>query len=278
MRKIPLAIENNKKVVIFGASGFIGGFLNQYLKQMGFRNICTPSLRQEIPKNVSFDIGFWCIGKTANFRDSTTETVDAHVTLLNAVLSQNQFGRFVLLSSTRVYQWSNHTYPTAPLPSQPLVPDDLYNISKLLSENIVTQYHPKNSLIIRVSNIVGPMEETRNTFIGQLLRAIEKGRLILETTLDSEKDYLWISQAIQKIYEQGFSKKIGVTNIGGGQNISNAKWIEALEKKFQFFWSVSDHAQQTIFPKIKLDACYKIEPHNEPIVKVCATTKIRPKT
>lgn len=277
MRKTPLVIENNKNVVIFGASGFIGGYLNQYLEKMGFKNVSTPALRQEIPKRRIFDIGFWCIGKTANFRDSTIETLDAHVNLLNAVLSNNEFGRFVLLSSTRVYQWSGDTHPSAPITLQPSMTDDLYNISKLLGESLVTQHLPEKSLILRVSNILGPAEETRNTFIGQLLRAIEKGTLILDTTLDSEKDYLWISSAIQQIYEQGFSEKTGVLNIGGGQNISNEEWIAALERKFQFCWSVSDIAKRTIFPRIELDDSCKITALIDPIINVCATTQIRAK-
>jgi len=128
-----------------------------------------------------------------------------------------------------------------------------------------------------VSNILGPAEETRDTFIGQLLRAIEKGTLILETTLDSEKDYLWISSAIQQIYEQGFSEKTGVLNIGGGQNITNEEWIAAFERKFQSCWSVSDIAKRTIFPRIELDDSYKIARFNDPIINVCATTQIRAK-
>ena len=277
MRKISLAKENNKNVAIFGASGFIGGCLNQFLRDFGFDNICTPNLRQEIPKNMTFDIGFWCVGKTANFRDNTVETIDAHVNLLSTVLSNNQFGRFVLISSTRVYQGSVNTYPSEPLTLQPLMADDIYNISKLLGESLVKRYCPKNSLVLRVSNILGPMEEKRDTFIGQILRAIEKGTLTLGTTLDSEKDYLWISSAMQQIYEHGFSERIGVMNIASGENISNERWILEFEKRFQFCWSVSDVARRTIFPKIELDDSFKIKLYDEPIRNVCTTTQIKAK-
>ena len=255
----------------------MGRGLNQYLKKMGCNNIYRPDLRRETPKNMTFDIGFWCIGKTANFRDDIVETIDAHVNLLNTVLSNNEFGRFVLISSTRVYQWSGATHPSAPVTLRPLMADDLYNISKVLSESLVVQHCPTNSLILRVSNILGPMEEKRNTFIGQLLRAIEKGTLVLDTTLDSEKDYLWISSAMQQICEYGFSEKTGVANIASGQNISNRRWILAFEGKFQFCWSVSDIAKRTIFPRIEIDGTYNIESHDEPIGKVCATTQIKAK-
>jgi nucleoside-diphosphate-sugar epimerase len=189
---------------VLGAGGFIGSHLARVL-EAGGRTVSTPARGEPL---VGRDLGavFYCIGLTSDFRTRPYDTVEAHVGLLSHVLEHCDFTSLVYLSSTRIYRrLAGHVTEDEPMPMVAEDPDDLYGISKILGESLgFSSSRPFK--VARLSNVYGADRGSRN-FLGSLIEdAIGTGRIVLETALDSRRDYLAVDEAARiliRIAEDG---------------------------------------------------------------------------
>ena len=97
-------------LVILGANGWIGSHLAAYLVSRGEAPLLVDKSNIEEWLSAPYPVKklFYCIGLTSDFRDKPYETVEAHVSLLSKVIQVKDIDKFVYLSSTRVYQGSDH--------------------------------------------------------------------------------------------------------------------------------------------------------------------------
>ena len=141
------------RYTILGGRGFIGTRLATHLRSLG-HEVWVPE--RDDPAMFSAPLGrvFYCIGLTADFRQRLLDTVDAHVCLLNRVLRSGNFDSLLYLSSTRVYAGAGSTHEGANLVVSPLLPGDLYNLSKLMGESVcLASGGPAK--VVRLSNVYG---------------------------------------------------------------------------------------------------------------------------
>ena len=234
-------------VTVIGANGFIGRHLVAHLRARG--HPCWSPERGS-PELFTRSLGtvLYCAGLTADFRSQPFATVEAHVGLLSRVLQRAQFDRLVYLSSTRVYQDADRdtnaqgtqsaeatdaagaagaAQESQVLRVAPLQPEQLYNLSKLLGESLVLSCAPSNC-VVRLSNVFGPGMSEQN-FLGALLCQAKQSReLTLASGLTSEKDYIWIDDAVAALAalatERGADGALlqGIVNVGSGSNLSHA--------------------------------------------------------
>ncbi len=89
------------RYTVLGATGFIGMRVAALARSLG-HNVCCPSRDENLDGR---DLGhvIYSIGITADFRRRPHDTVTAHVTKLQEVLTRTSFDSLVYLSSTRVY-------------------------------------------------------------------------------------------------------------------------------------------------------------------------------
>jgi nucleoside-diphosphate-sugar epimerase len=90
---------------VFGASGFIGGRVVAGLRASGTECL-TPARSDDAVFERDLGHVIYCIGYTADFRQNRSETIEAHVSRLNEVLSKGRFESLLYLSSTRIYSRS----------------------------------------------------------------------------------------------------------------------------------------------------------------------------
>lgn len=156
------------KFTIFGANGFIGSHLVNYLKQ---NNIPYFSPSRDDPTIFQQQLGhvIYCIGLTGNFRHRVVDTVQAHVCKLLDILTNTQFDSWLYLSSTRVYLNSENTQENAMLKVDPSQVDYLYNISKMMGESVCLANPPKVR-IARLASVYGPNNAPHH-FLNAVLRA-----------------------------------------------------------------------------------------------------------
>ena len=82
--------------------------------------------------------------------------------------------------------------------------------------------------IIRPSNVVGTSAPS-NLFIPSLIKeAVETGKIVLHSTLDSEKDYMYIDDLVELIPKIIFSDKFQIYNIASGYNIPSKEIINEI--------------------------------------------------
>lgn len=215
------------KATVFGAQGFVGRHLVAHLRERGF---AVYSVVRDDTSWRGEDLGhvFYCFGLTADFRSRPFETIDAHVSVLIDVLRGARFEALVYLSSTRVYARSRSTDEAAPLPVVPGDPDDLYNLSKLMGEAACLGSGVANARIARLSNVFGDDTTSRNFLTSVVRAAAEQGHIQLATALDSEKDYIWIGDAVAALEAIATRGPEPITNVAFGANTTHREIMTAL--------------------------------------------------
>ncbi|MDN5928746.1 MAG: NAD-dependent epimerase/dehydratase family protein [Hyphomicrobiales bacterium] len=136
----------------------------------------------------------------------------------------------VYLSSTRVYQRCTETSEGAVLSVRPDIPSDLYNLSKLMGESLCLTSGIDRVAIARLSNVIGPNEGRRNTFLGALCREARGGQIVLQSAPNSAKDYIWIDDAVRSLVELTTGASEGIVNVASGQQITHVAWSDAIAR------------------------------------------------
>jgi nucleoside-diphosphate-sugar epimerase len=219
------------KVTVVGNAGFIGGALARKLRATGC-DMYLPSradLADGAPKG-GWGMLVWAAGLTASFRQRPFDTVRAHVSDLATLLAGRLPDGVVYLSSTRVYMRASGTLETAAVPSYSADPSDLYNISKLMGESLCLNSGLDRVKIARLSNIIGPNEGARDTFLGALCREAKQGRILVQTDPASQKDYLWIEDAANYLAAMTTGDESGVFNVARGVQTSHQEWADAIAR------------------------------------------------
>ncbi len=235
---------------ILGGTGYIGRHLASTLHELG--EPCWIPERGE-PEIFSRSLGivYYCIGLTADFRIRPFETVDSHVCVLKKILEQADFEQLIYLSSTRLYSKSELALESEMQKVASFNKDNLYNISKLMGESLVLSSE-RNCQVVRLSNVIGHQIGEGN-FIGMLIKeAKENRKIILQTSLNSEKDYIWIDDAVNALVAIAKKRKKGIYNIASGKNIRH-KFIAGLFENIGIAVTVAKDSPTIIFPKISIN-------------------------
>lgn len=250
-------------ITVLGASGFIG---SQIIKKLIFGSLpfYAPSREESIFNKDLGDV-IYCIGLTADFRTKPFETINAHICKLNEVLSKCSFNSLTYLSSTRVY--INSTQPIAYEDDKLLIDvmdaDDLYTLSKLTGERLCLS-SGKQTKIIRLSNVVGKDDSNIN-FLSSIINTIKKEKaVLLQQSLSSSKDFVFIDDVVDAILKIVFSGKHQLYNVASGQNTTNESILVELQKYFNYNFSVKEPSTEKVFPNISIQ-------------KICSEFNFRPK-
>jgi nucleoside-diphosphate-sugar epimerase len=239
---------------VLGASGYIGSHLVTELNKRKLE-VWAPSKKSA--KIFERDLGtiFYCIGLTADFRNKRHETIDAHVSYLSKILKIAKFDQIIYLSSTRLYLDQPNGYENGSFNLNPIHTDEIYNISKLLGENLVLGSDQENK-VVRLSNVIGPSMGAEN-FIGSILNeAVNTGSVLFRTPPSFAKDYIWIDDVIEALIMVSSEKK-DIYNIASGTNFTNkqfALWLNKNGINVKFKTNVTSQK----FPKINIEKLTKV--------------------
>ena len=230
---------------VFGSSGHIGRAIVRELRQRG-ETVLTPPRGQE---QFSEPLGhvIYAIGLTADFRQHLTETVEAHVALLNRLLPTLPFTSFLYLSSTRVYAGSREAVvdETSALTLAPSL-DGVYNGSKLLGESLCMAQQNAQVRVARLSNVYSP-EMGDGSFLGMVLKATTAGEATIRQSPETAKDYIDRDDAVRWLLQIAQHGKQRLYNVCSGRLISHADLASSLQSisGYPLRFSVSDAAVQT---------------------------------
>lgn len=236
---------------VLGASGFVGSNLVRWL---GERNIsCWSPSRGEVLLGNPLGHVIYCIGLTADFRARPFDTVRAHVCRLPEILEQGEFESFLYLSSTRVYAAACAGAEDTSLVVDPVQPDDLYNISKIMGEALCLSSKRSGVRVARLSNVYG-RDFSSNNFLSSIFRdAIRHNRVLLRTSMESEKDYISVQDVISLLPRIALAGKHRIYNVASGINTSNGAIVQQLQRITGCAIEVGDEAPTVRFPTISID-------------------------
>jgi len=242
------------KFTILGSTGFIGSHLVKFLQNKEIE--ChVPDLRKDNIFDDDLGNVIYAIG-VSDFLNRPFDAVDAHVCLLKKLLEKSKFESFVYLSSGRPYYQSSSTHEENELKVNPNNPNDLYNISKIMGESLCVSCGKDNVKIVRPSNVVG-INSPPNLFVQSIINdAINKNKILLRSTLDSEKDYVYIDDVVDMIYKISTKGKSNIYNIAMGKNTKSKEIVDKIVSITGCDIEISKDAKRFSSPLISIDKLY----------------------
>ena len=233
---------------IFGSTGFIGSSLARWLEARSLP--CRKPARDEEPREEDLGHVVYCIGLTGDFRFHRHETVEAHVCKVERLLEAGNFQSFTYLSSTRLYRHG-------PSPAgegnrllvDPTDADDIYNVSKAMGESLLLS-STKPVKVIRLSHVYGLDWGSRGFLSAVLTQAVQKGRVVLQSSMESERDYVSIEDVLDLIFRISTGGAHRVYNVASGRNVTNRQIVSRLTELTGCDVEVAPDASTARFPRI----------------------------
>jgi nucleoside-diphosphate-sugar epimerase len=251
-----------KRIGIIGL-GYIGSNIYEYLcskkKELGIEVIGLTQDNIGVVESERFDYLINCAGKSGDFRQDPVGTVESNICLQVYLLKNAKVSEcYVALSSTRVYGFSKNrgvVFDESCYSSSPHISlDFIYDGSKKLMESLLMNSAEKVGYrvsIVRLSNVYGNFKALDDTtLIKKIVRAkIENRTFKTDENKDSEKDYIYISDAIEGILRAMIiPKKSSVFNIASGESNS----ISNVAKLLNIVPIYNDKQKEQVFSHISI--------------------------
>ncbi|MBI4375875.1 MAG: NAD(P)-dependent oxidoreductase [Elusimicrobia bacterium] len=212
-----------RNIVVTGASGFIGKALCQRLGTEKELRIIAAD-RKGLPA-VPGAICVHLAGESdaAKVAGDFDRQLQDSLELARRLLGMG-YARIVFASSALVYG-DRRSRPHAE--SSPLEPNTAYG---RLKKELETFFLKPPHAVARLSNVYGPGMSPNNVFSHILGQFRSGGGKVLMKNLNSVRDYLFISDAVQAIAGLALSDHCGPFNISTGRGATPAQLIELLSR------------------------------------------------
>jgi len=207
---------------VLGASGTIGQKLSAHLRDAG-DVVFSPGRGENLYSRPLGHV-IYAIGLTADFRQRPYDTVESHVRLLAELLQNGNFESLLYLSSTRVYARVTTSSEDSLLKVLSKDPSDLYNLSKLMGESLCLQDARSSVRVARLSNVVCGDEAESANFLPSLVREARSGRIVLQTAMDSSKDYIHIDDVVELLPRIATEGRERLYNVASGIQTTHEQW------------------------------------------------------
>lgn len=211
---------------VLGASGTIGRKLSAHLRAAG-HTVFSPGRGEDLYSRPLGHV-IYAIGMTADFRQRPYETVQSHVSLLAELLQNGNFESLLYLSSTRVYGRATTGSEDSLLTVLSKDPSDLYNLSKLMGESLCLHDSRSGVRVARLSNVVGGDDAESDNFVPSLVREARSGRIVLQTAMDSSKDYIHIDDVVELLMRIAARGQERLYNVASGVQTTHEQWTTVL--------------------------------------------------
>ena len=237
------------RFTVFGSSGYIGSHLATYLGKEGM-DCLTP--QRDDPSIFDHELGhvIYSIGLTADFRQKPLDTVNAHVCQLLEVLRRGRFQSLLYLSSTRLYSGAESGDEGVTVAVNPEDSSDVYNLSKLMGEATCFALGQPQIRVARLSNVYGNDWMSDNFLTSVIRSAVDDGQIVLQTDLDSAKDYISILDVVPTLLNIATKGSHRLYNVASGLNVSVRALTDRLRDLTGCTVRVRDGSPVTSFPRI----------------------------
>ena len=243
-----------KKILVTGASGFIGRHLVEQLVKNNLSVIALVKSNTDVLKNFSGDLKIVEIDITQPFElsdiGSNIDTVihlagivgegacskdvrysyELNVTGVSNLINcfhGSMLNKFLYLSSVSIYDKSNES-PISEYDKTSNI--GIYNSTKLAAELLVSAYCTKYDIsycIGRATSAYGPYQLKYSVLSYIILELLKHNKLTLFNPYDI-KDYIYVTDLVEGIITLLNTKESGLFNISSGQGIQLTKIVKII--------------------------------------------------
>lgn len=234
----------DKRIIILGASGFIGNYVyKSFLSDMIFdvkgfssKNCDLLSLDQ-IQNKLSFiskdDVVIMASAIT-RLRENTFDSMIKNIQMADNIskfIEKKGAGYFIFLSTVDVYGLVDDTT----IISEKLLPNpnDYYAVSKLTSEFLLKKTCDRNNipiLTLRLSGVYGSGKQEKTTINKLIESATRNKEVIIYGDGKDKRDYIYVDD-VCNIIKKAIEQKINATlNVATGNSCSISEIVEIIKK------------------------------------------------
>ena len=154
-----------------------------------------------------------------------------HVELASKILNNSLFDSFLYISSTRIYEKSVSTKETEDIAVSVAGYSNFYNLTKILGESLVLNRSNNRGRIARLSYVVDDLQLSGTDPVSSIMSRKSGQSVRLSHHSESQKDYIFLSEAIDLLIEIALRGQTQIYNVASGKNISFNR-IKSLAKQY----------------------------------------------
>lgn len=262
----------NKRIIILGASGFIGKYIYKNFQSdmiydvVGFSskdcNLLSPDQIQEKLLFIEEDDVIIMASAITRLKENTFDSMIKNIQMADNIskfIGGKRVGYFIFLSTVDVYGLVDTTnfIDEKLLPN----PNDYYALSKLSSEFILKKMCNKNNipiLILRLSGIYGYGDQGKNT-IGKLIEsAIKNKEITVYGDGKDKRDFVYVGDVCNIIKNATKHKINTILNVATGKSYSINEIVEIIKLNYPEKFVVKYKAREDYFEERVKDMIYDV--------------------
>lgn len=229
------ALNNNKfaliprRVVLLGASGFVGRYLQRRLKLENIKIVAVSTQELDLSKEgaeknlaemLRADDAIVLLAAVGGGREQSLITLKKNIMIAESViraLKQKSCAHLIYLSSDSVYPFMT----TAVDERAPTCADTLYSAMHLYREEMFSQLVDVPLAILRVSQVYG-YGDTHNAYgpCRMMRSAFQSGQINIFGSGEETRDHLYVDDLASIIVDLLKFKSQGLINIASGRSVS----------------------------------------------------------
>ncbi len=236
------------RFTVLGAGGYVGSHLVPALEARGAEVLALGRGDDFLGRDLGHVV--YAIAVTNDARERADEAVRANVCLLIDVLRGARYASLLYLSTAQVYLGAERSSEEGPVRIDPGDAGDVYRASKVMGEVVCLASGRAEVRVARLSAVYGERLSPRSFLAGVVREAVDRGRVELRTSLDSERDFVHVADVVSVLPEIALRGRRRLYNVASGRSTSNAEIVEALRRETGCEAAVAPGAARSAYPTV----------------------------